>query len=276
MKKTLLTILAVFLSVYCFGQSDTIFLNNEQILCTVKEITPDAIKFAYQGEELINSIYKNAVRKIVFKSGRVQVFIEAISIKNIEGVDDYDNVSMTQLESEVKGLIKVGDVSSKAVGTTTLSNQERVKERAYRKMKINAAMMGANIVYLTNYRNEGNKAGGYYQPGSSAQTNLTGIAYTNQLPNVDEFRKIIREGMIFFTAVEEAKLLSSGSDISKSNINRKFVIKKLTTENGMIMITAELEGESKINEFRVVSFNKDFFNVYYEDRNISYNIKIKT
>lgn len=38
-------------------------------------------------------------------------------------------MTVTAVESEVKGLFKVGDVSAKAVGTTELSNQERVKNR---------------------------------------------------------------------------------------------------------------------------------------------------
>ena len=50
--------------------------------------------------------------------------------------------TITQVEGEIKGLFKVGEVSSKAKGTTTFSNQERVKERAYKKLKIQAAMMG--------------------------------------------------------------------------------------------------------------------------------------
>lgn len=274
MKRQILTSIAVALTTLCFGQTDTIYSNNEKISCSVKEITPDAVKYTFQGEELVNSIYKNSVQKIIFKSGRVQTFAEATSFKIISGVDDFENVTITQVESEVKGLFKIGDVSSKAKGTTTLSNQERVKERAYRKMKIVAAMMGANIIYLTNQRTEGNKMGGYYQSGSTAETNLTGVAYTNQLPSLDEFKKIINEKKNF-TAVQEAKMWSSASDMTKTDIQSNFVIVSITNENGIIMISGELQGESKYKTFRVVSFDKDYFNVYYEDKSTSYNIKIK-
>ncbi len=274
MKRQILTSFAVALTTLCFGQTDTIFSNNEKIPCSVKEITPEAVKYTYPGEELVNSIYKNSVQKIIFKSGRVQTFAEATSFKKISGVDDFENVTITQVESEVKGLFKIGDVSSKAKGTTTLSNQERVKERAYRKMKIVAAMMGANIIYLTNQRTEGNKMGGYYQSGSTAETNLTGVAYTNQLPSIDEFKKLINEKRNF-TAVQEAKLWSSASDMTKTVIQSNFVINNITNENGIIMINGELQGESKYKTFRVVSFDKDYFNVYYEDKSTAYNIKIK-
>lgn len=274
MKRQILTTIAVALTTLCFGQTDTIFSNNEKIPCSVKEITPDAVKYAFPGEELVNSIYKNSVQKIVFKSGRVQTFAEATSFKKISGVDDFENVTITQVESEIKGLFKIGDVSSKAKGTTTLSNQERVKERAYRKLKIQAAMQGANIIYLTNMRTEGNKAGGYYQSGSSAETNLTGVAYTNQLPSIDEFKKIINEKKNF-TAVQEAEMWSSSSDMTKTDIQSNFLINSITNENGIIIINGELQGESKYKTFRVVSFDTDYFNVYYEDKSTVYNIKIK-
>lgn len=274
MKRQILTIIAVALTTLCFGQSDTIFSNNEKIPCSVKEITPDAVKYAFLGEELVNSVYKNSVQKIVFKSGRVQTFAEATSFKKISGVDDFENVTITQVESEVKGLFKIGDVSSKAKGTTTLSNQERVKERAYRKLKIQAAMQGANIIYLTNMRTEGNKGGGFYQSGSSAETNLTGVAYTNQLPSIDEFKKIINEKKNF-TAIQEAKIWSSASDMTKTDIQSNFVINSITSENGIIKINGELQGKSKYKTFTVVSFDSDYFNIYYEDKSTAYNIKIK-
>ncbi len=274
MKKFLLTTTASIFTLLCFAQTDTIFSNNEKILCTVKEITPEAVKYSFIGEELINSIYKNSVQKIVFKNGRIQTFAEATSFKKINGVDDFENVTITQVESEVKGLFKVGDVSSKAKGTTTLSNQERVKERAYRKMKIGAAMMGANIIYLTNQRTEGNKMGGYFQSGSTAETNLTGVAYTNQLPSPEEFAAVIGEKRNF-QAVEEARLWSSGSDMTKTESFSSFVIKTISNENGIIMVTGELEGAYGREVFRVVSFNKDYFNIYYEDKSTIYNVKIK-
>lgn len=274
MKRMLLTLTAICISTLSFGQIDTIITNNDKIPCNVREITPDAVKYSYEGEELINSIYKNSVQKIIFKSGRVQTFAEATSFKVINNVEDFDNVTITQVESEIKGLYKIGDVSSKAKGTTNLSNQERVKERAYRKLKIGAAMMGANIIYLTNQRTEGNKYGGYYQSGSSAETNLTGIAYTNLLPNFEEFNKLIGVKKEFL-AITHAKLWSSASDMSISSIERNFTIDNIQNVNGLIIISGELQGETDFFKFRVVSFDKESFNIYYEDKSTVYNIKIK-
>jgi hypothetical protein len=274
MKTQFLSLIALISSTCSFGQIDTLFTNNEKIPCIVKEITPEAVKYSFEGEDLVNSIYKNTVQKIVFKSGRVQTFAESTSYKKINNVEDFDNVTITQVETEIKGLFKLGDVSSKAKGTTTLSNQERVKERAYRKLKIGAAMMGGNIIYLTDQRTEGNKYGSKYQAGSSAETNLSGIAYTNVLPNFDDFKKLIN-GRREFVAISQAKLWSSASDMTISSIDRNFTIQTIQNENGFIVVTADLDGERDYDKFRVVSFDKDSFNIYYEDKSTAYNVKIK-
>jgi len=149
-----LFLLLLFSILRSYAQTDTIMINNQKIACSVKEITPDAVKYTYPNEDLINTVYKNTVQKIIFKSGRMQTFAEATSYKTINSVSDYNSVTITSVESEVRGLFKIADVSSKAKGTTVYSNQERVKDRAYRKMKIQAAMFGANVVYLTNQRTE--------------------------------------------------------------------------------------------------------------------------
>lgn len=273
MKSTVLFFLLVLLAFPGSAQYDTLFMNNEKIACHVREITADAIRFSYPDEELVNTTYKNTVRKILFKNGREQSFSEGSSLKSIKSVDDYENVSITRTPLEIRGLFKLGEVSSKARGTTTLSNQERVKERAYRKIKIEAAMMGANIIYLTHVRSEGNRAGGYYQSGSSAESNLSGVAYTNLLPSYDEF--LTRVGnQRAFTTREQAKLWSSASDMSKSDYKKRFIIREIINENGLIRIKGELEGVKKYEEFRVVSFDDKEFNIFYSDKATSYNIAI--
>lgn len=265
-------IFSVAITYACIAQTDTIVLNNQKIACTVKEITPDAVKYSYPGEDLLNSVYKNGVQKIIFKSGRVQTFAESTSYKPVNGVMDYNNVTITSVESEVKGLFKLGDVSSKAKGTTTFSNQERVKERAYRKFKIQAAMLGANIIYLTNQRTEGNKYG--YYNSSASEANLTGIAYSNTLPDLDNFKKLLGS-RANFVAVKQYKLWSSDSDVSQDAINKRFTIANVINDNGIVSIEGTLEGESKITSFQLASFDSNGFSVAFKDKETAYNIVIK-
>lgn len=273
--KNLLTLVVLFCSsMCCLAQTDTLMINNEKVSCFVSEITPDAVKFKYPGEDLINTVYKNTVQKVIFKSGRVQTFVEATSFKKVEKVDDYENVTTTSVESEIKGLFKLGDVSSKAKGTTVFSNQERVKTRAYKKMKIQAAMMGGNIVLLSNQRSEGNKFGGYFQSGSTTETSLTGIAYTNHLPNVDDFKKLMGSKKTF-AVVEEYKMWASDSDMTKSAANGLFTITNIVNDNGIITLEGELSDVRKYNKFKLVGFNEHTFSIYYQDKSTAYNYTVQ-
>src|ERR1700761_4316980 len=103
---TILFFLIFMSTSFCYAQMDAVVLNNQRIACSVKEVTPDAIKYTFPGEDVINSVYKNTVQKIIFKSGRVQTFAEATSYKEVNNVMDYDKVTITSVESEVKGLFK--------------------------------------------------------------------------------------------------------------------------------------------------------------------------
>ena len=265
MIKIFTTIIMLCATTYAFCQTDTIFLNNGKIPCVVKEVTEDAVVFVYPGEEVTNRMYKNAIQKIVFKSGRTQTFSEATSLKEIKNARDYDKVTITAVESEIKGLFKLGDVSAKAVGTTEFSNQERVKNRAYRKMKIVAAMMGANIIYLTSQRNEGNKIG--YWTSQTAETNLTGVAYTNILPDFNEFKALIeKKNGTDFTQILELSLWGSDSDIAESTIKKPFKIENITNDNGLIMLNND--------KYRVVNFDDEGFNIYYRTKSKWFNVRI--
>jgi hypothetical protein len=255
----------------CIGQIDTVVINNHKIGCIVKEITPEAVKYSFPGEDLVNSVYKNSVQKIIFKSGRVQTFAEATSFKVISNAMDFDKVAITSVESEIQGLYKLSEVSSKARGTTVYSNQERVKDRAYRKLKIQAAMFGANIIYLSNQRTEGNKYG--YYTSSTAETNLTGIAYSNTLPDFDKFKRLF--GTVSnFIAVEKYELGGSDSDVSHEITNKIFHLDAITNDNGIIMIQGELKGENNVNTFQLVYVTDSDFTVAYKYKGSAYDIVI--
>ena len=170
---------------------DKLITGKEVLLVEVLEVAPDVIKYVYPGEKVINSIHKNAVEKIVFSSGRTQTFREAVAVKPVDGPQDWKNVTISRLEFEVRGLYKMGEVSAKAKGTTILSNMNRVKDRAFRKLKIQAAMMGANVIYLTNQDVEGNRI--FDDSGNPTETNLSGVAYSSELPDYKSFKKILEQ-----------------------------------------------------------------------------------
>lgn len=257
------------------AQFDTIYSNTATIAVQIKEVLPDAVKYSYPNEEILYTVYKNTILKIKYKSGRVETFAEANLFKTVKGGYDWEQVSIAMVEGEIKGLFKIGEVSSKAKGVTVYSNMDKVKDRAYKKLKIEAAMLGANIVYLGNESVSGNRYGTDFQAGSTAETNLSGIAYSNVKPNYAEFKDIILQDNTF-ALVEKQYLGRNNTDImiDVSTLPSRVVLSNVTEENGFIYVTSAIETENT-NKFRISYFDESKIILAYRDNRRIYNLILK-
>jgi hypothetical protein len=257
MKKNLIVLLFLLNVAWVSAQVqyDSIYTFNDGVIAvTVKEVTSDALKFAYPNEDLLNSISKNNVQKVVFKSGRVQVFSEASAFNKVTCADDWVNVSITVLESEVKGLHKIGDVSVKSK-SGGFASSSKVKDRAYNKIKMEAALQGANVVLITDETSVGNKMGSQYQAAQAAETQLSGITYSNTLPKYSNFSKVI-EGKITLL-ISKDYLGNNSTDIEKTDYSDiPITINHPQKDGNFIFVSAGIKG-AKTNEFRVTNFSKD-------------------
>lgn len=277
MKTITLLVALLILSVrICFAQVDTLYSLNSKIPCLVKEITPELVKYSFPGEDLVNSVYKNTVRKIVFKSGRVETFAAPANFKKVTNLHAFDNVTITQVESEIKGLVKIGEVSSIAQGGSVFSGTSQMENRAEMRLKIFAAMMGGNIIYLTqNQTSKGGTSGYINTPVSTpAQTFMTGVVYTSEVPDIEQFKAKLA-GKTEFNAVESASFTGTTTAIRVYPSKRTLHLKSIKNINGLLTIEGDLEGASKYKTFNVASFDADFFHIYYEDKGTAYNLKIK-
>ncbi|WP_130275167.1 hypothetical protein [Cecembia calidifontis] len=78
--------------------------------------------------------------KIVFASGREEIFESPFKLVN--SFEDFENVYLSYSPQDVEGLMSLGQVFSKATGVTTLPSINNVNNRAVRKVKMEAAMLG--------------------------------------------------------------------------------------------------------------------------------------
>jgi len=273
MKNKLLLLVTLSISSTAFCQMDTIYSNNEKLAVNVKEITEDAVKYTYPNEDLINTSYKNTIQKIVLKSGRIQTFNEASAFNKVNSIQDFEKVTISNVESEVKGLFKIADVGAKAKGGSTFSSMEKVRNRAYNKIKIQSAMMGANVVYLAHQKTEGNKMGGYWQAGSTTETILTGVAYSNSVLDYNSLKSKLGDKTTF-NVVKEYRLGTSSMEYSESKIEKAFMIKEVLKENTGVYIIGYLD--KKETKYRVAYFTEDAFFLYYKDKsdaNYQYEVR---
>jgi hypothetical protein len=239
------------------------------VLANVKKIAPDVVEYSFPDEEFVTSIYKNTVRKIRFKSGRVQMFSEATALNDVMSAYDYDRVNLTRVEGETKGLFKIDEVFSKAVGTTTLSNITTVKERAFRKLKIQAAMLGGNLIYMLDQSTVGNQQGGYYQSGKATETILTGLAYTNKLPSLEDLKNLIKDKKQF-AVYRKIYVGRNSTDVEENEMFvRELNIEDIYEENKFIYITAKGFDNKPL---RVVSCNNENITLGWKEKDRIYNI----
>ena len=71
------TLLFLFFSVMTFAQDKVVMLNGEERTGKVLAVNDSDIKFVYEGEDLEYNISNSEISKIIFSSGRTQVFNEA-------------------------------------------------------------------------------------------------------------------------------------------------------------------------------------------------------
>ena len=202
------------------------------------------------------------------------MFTEAIALNTVNSAYDYESVNLSRLEGETKGMMKIDEVSAKAVGTTVFSNITTVKDRAFRKLKIAAAMLGGNLLYMLDQSTTGNQVGSQYQSGKSTETILTGLVYTDKLPKMEDFKALIKDkkSLLIYQAIYIGR---NSTDIEEGNILEKnLVIENLHEENQFIYINAK--GFENV-QLRVVSFDENRIILSWKDsgRNRIYNLFLK-
>ena len=285
MKTYLVALVLLTIPFFSFSQYDTIYSTTGKIIGSVKEVGENSVKYTYPNEDALNSLNKNVIKKIVFKSGRVQTFSNMSGYKTVKSGLDFENVSISQVFEEVKGLYKIGEAGAKAKGTTELSSIEKVKERAIRKMKITAAMQGANVVYQTQINTTDNipaQSGAVTKPAQPTQTTVSGIAYSSELPSFDEFKQAIGNRKLFsvinlyefenvFNILDP---FNANTDVKQKSVNRTMELNSVTEESGLIYVEAKIEKESN-TKFRVIFFNNEEFTLEYKTDKGIYNFRVR-
>ena len=269
MAKLFLFIILTFIGIDSNAQ-DSIYLKNELIVAKVTEIGEDAVKYIYANESVINSLSKNLVKRIVFSSGRVQEFTRFSSFKEVSSWADWDNVSITSLEYEIRGLYRLDEVTSKARGATSISNVNRVKDRAYKKLKVETAMQGGSIVYISNEDVEGNRFSG--KSSSNAETTITGVAYAESTVSLNEVTLFLSK----YSRVTHTETLSQGNNLVEPVLTSGSGVLSYTypTEDGPFVFITTLIPEFENLKMRIVYIDNDKINLMYKDKTKLYNFII--
>lgn len=248
MKKILLFSI-LLISIECYTQTaDTLFkMNGEIIPVNVAEINESTIKFTYPGEGILNSIGKNSILKIKFSSGRTQEFAPALNLINVNSCLDWKNVQISNIESEVSGLMKIDNLGAKAKGNTTMSSLGKLQSRTYNKLKIETAMLGGNVCYIINQNTEEAISG--YLSSKSPSVTISAVCYTSKKVyeheiNYGEYN--VKE--IYILQVNRYNIDPLSIKNESFNITNEMIF----LENNFPRLKLNSKNIDKVNEFTII------------------------
>jgi hypothetical protein len=179
-------------------------------------------------------------------------------------VQDWESVSVSKLESEIQGLYKLGDVSVKAKNASGLASSSKINDRAFAKLKMETALKGGNIVFIVSETSVGNKMGNAFQPAQAAETQISGIAYSNQLPKYSDLLTILKDKQtVLFQKDELGNNSLSYSTDQIQNVNTP--LSNVQERDGFIYVNCTIPG-AKATEFRVTYFDQNKVVLMTEDK----------
>lgn len=257
LKKIVFLISFSLFSAAAFSQSksDIIYLLDGQKKVNIKEVGLNSIKYTHPNEETVYTISKYQVSKIVFASGREEVFESPI--KEVSGLSDFKKVYITYNPEEIAGLQPKGQLFSKATGLTTLSSINEVNNRALDKLKMEASMIGANVVFIGNTFQRGNQYGGENQVGSSTQTSFSGMAFSTNKSNIQAVKSKIESQSFHHYQTQKLNRNSWSPNrilASKNGADRKpfmFKIEEIIEKDGELFVKTK-NIPSKLKELKVI------------------------
>ena len=268
MKTPLLTIPILLFSIsVLFAQNpkDTIYTNNEKLAVDIKEVTEDVVKFSYPGESIQNSLSVNKISKIVFSSGRVQNYSSSRSFRKVKNGLDWEYVTVTQTDMDLKGLYKLDQVSAKAKAATGWGSVGKMENRAMRKLLIETAMNGGNVVYLTN------QSSSTRTQRSTSSSVLGGVAYGTDMPDYNAFMQLTK-GKDGFKYIENHSLGVNSNDLKITTQNgEKVKFDKIEKAGSMIYVYAKFPG-IETEKFRVSYFDNDQIILVYRTKKYIVNL----
>lgn len=248
--KHVIFFLALLLSSTVYGQLDTIFKANGEILpIQIREISESNVKYSYPNESFSISLNKEEISKIHFASGRMQTFSSKFNYEEVHSCLDWKKVQISNIESEIAGLQKISLVGAKAKGMTTLSSTVKLQDRAYKKLKIIAAMQGANVIYVIEQNVEEAIYGGENAPSKTPGVTISGNCYTSHKIHLNEVHsgqyRLLAMYRLQANAYEHEHVITPPETVQ---IKREHV----KTENGSLSLMMNSPAVPKVKNYKII------------------------
>ena len=272
----LLTFTVCYFSITLFAQtkSDKVFAQEGVKEVNVKEVTELAIKYTYPGEETLYTLNKMLVSKIQFASGREEVFQTAP--KFINKLEDSKEVYIATNPDEVVELENIGVLNTYITNVGPLISINRSSNKQIAKLKLEAAMRGANVVLIenvqqgirTNYSDSNYVANSTYTKNlGSAYSTITqyynGIAYRTNPFDISELKNKIAFAEYHLMTVKNLNQWKNevqtfeASKYTKEGRPVFNYLKDISEEGNQLFVSAEGISE-EFDKLEVIDAGEDF------------------
>lgn len=149
MKTILMTVYFLFTLALVNAQNDSIFYKDgRKVEVIIKSTDTNTISYLYPNEDILNTENKSLFNKIIYKSGRIEVY--STQLEEIKNVKDWEKVIITLSESDVIGLTKVAEV--KGYCGLGPAMQALSDKNAREDIKKNAAKLKCSIILIAPYK----------------------------------------------------------------------------------------------------------------------------
>lgn len=145
MRKPLMLLVALFVTIVSFGQDKMFKHTGEKIEVKIIKVGEWTISFSYPNETAEQTISKYAVAKIEYASGRKEDITEKIVISD---KDDWEKVIILEDAGASVGLKRQGEIKGKTGGMFSYRTSGNADKKAMERLKKEAAELGAPFVIL--------------------------------------------------------------------------------------------------------------------------------
>ncbi|MBS1653271.1 MAG: hypothetical protein JSU05_00370 [Bacteroidetes bacterium] len=154
MKRLILLSFTILTGIIALAQNDKMKKHSGETLeVKVIKVNETTINFKYPGEDAEQTIGKYAVASITYgTSGRKEDISEKIIVS---GKDDWEKVVIVTDPSEVLGLKKGEEIKGKTSGLLSYNTAGSADKKATRKIKEEAAELGAPFILMTADKSDG-------------------------------------------------------------------------------------------------------------------------
>lgn len=265
MKKIAISLLFVLKSLTLWAQTqqiDSLYTADGLFLVKVTEITKDAVMFKYHNEGIVKAIRKNSVLRIRLNTGENLTFF---SIYNpVVGANQWPKVKTIYTKSEVTGLVRLIELKPNKINSKFFSTVTKNRLTGLDFLKMQAAMLGGNIIYLNSQQTKLNDE---MLIGLSKNSIIYGIVYSSNKIEIKDFKKYYGENLDFALTKKEEFNFTNQTEIKNMSFPSQMVnLENFEEKSDGLYVNTKIPKLAKSESYKITYIDSDKIIIMWKDK----------